>query len=228
MKNNKQAQYFIRTVSSNMSDYADNIPEKQNTSSGSCLFLVLLVVWIGVFFIPKMFFLVISGGGAGAFLFLFIICYRKCFIREVGRASVVSIALITLFMILPFIGKIIIGLWLVYRIMKKFKCIRCLVSGALLSMILYVSLLIPVLLHSGDYISISNILVMTICGSIYSVASVEFVMCICERSKTLTDNLFFISVMLLSVPIMMLLLVSDSLHGSVQQEFTPPGMSILG
>lgn len=52
-------------------------------------------------------------------------------------------------------------------------------------------------------------------------------MCICERSETLTDNLF-ISVMLLSVPIITLLLVSDSLDGTVQQAFTPPGMNIPG
>lgn len=66
--------------------------------------------------------------------------------------------------------------------MKKFKRIRCLLSDAMLSIALYTSLLIPVLLHSGNYISISNIFV-------YSVASVGG-MCICERSKTLTDDLF--------------------------------------
>lgn len=82
--------------------------------------------------------------------------------------------------------------------------------------------LIPVLLHLDDYIGFSNILVMTICGGIYSVASVECVMCICERSETRADNLFFISVMLLSVPIITLLLVSDSLDGTVQQAFTSP------
>ncbi|EFD5014093.1 TPA: hypothetical protein J1129_004481 [Escherichia coli] len=222
MKNSKQVQYFSRKVSNYMNDCPDNIPEKQNPCQGGCFFLVLLVIWTGVFFMPKMFFLVIPGGAVCAFLFLFIICYRKDFIRKVMSAGVVSIALIVLFMMLPFIGKITTGFWLGYRIMKKFKRIRCLLSDALLSMILYTSLLIPVLLHSDDYIGFSNILVMTICGGIYSVASVECVMCICERSETRADNLFFISVMLLSVPIITLLLVSDSLDGTVQQAFTSP------
>ncbi|EHY3138016.1 hypothetical protein K4C27_004716 [Escherichia coli] len=205
-----------------MNGCTDNMPKKQSSSQGSFFFLVLLAVWTGVFFMPKMFFLVIPGGGICAFVFLFIICHRKDFIRKVVSAGVVSIALIVLFMMLPFMGKITTGLWLAYRIMKKIKRVRCLLSDALLSMILYTSLLIPVLLHSGDYIGFSNILVMTICGGIYSVASVECVMCICERSETLTDNLFFISVMLLSIPIITLLLVSDSLDGTVQQAFTPP------
>jgi Na+/alanine symporter len=59
-----------------MTNNTDVTVKAQNTGPGLC-FLVLLVVWAGVFFIPEAVFLVVPGMIGFSLLFLFTIWHLK-------------------------------------------------------------------------------------------------------------------------------------------------------
>lgn len=189
----------------------NNILKTQRLCLESCYLLLLVGIWIGIFFTPEMFSPLISGTIVCAFLSLFVFCSQKeLLLTSNPKACIVSAN----------DNQHNVSDYREYGTKtKKIESIHFLLPDALLSMTLYITLLIPVLFADSDYTDIKNILLTAMCGNIYSIASVEVISRICDRSDTLKHNLILFFVMLLSIPIIMLLLVSGSLNNKTQQNF---------
>lgn len=189
-----------------MTTYTDVTVKAQNVGPGLC-FLLLLVVWAGVFFIPETIFFVVPGMIGFALLFFIYYLASEGHLAGMLRGIVISVILMAIAAAIPIIGWIVLIGWILYNIAKAFESIQNLLPDALLSAALYTSLLIPVIYHFNSYGN-SNMLLTIGCGIVYFIAAVVCAVRINERSDTAKHSLFLFSVMLLSVPMIVLLLAS--------------------
>lgn len=189
-----------------MTNNTDVTVKAQNTGPGLC-FLVLLVVWAGVFFIPEAVFLVVPGMIGFSLLFFIYYLASEGHLAGILGGIVASVILMAIAAAIPVIGWIILICWILYNIARAFESIQNLLPDALLSAALYASLLIPVIYqfnHYGD----SNMLLKIGCGIVYFFVAAACIGRISERSDTPKHSLFLFSITLLSVPMIVLLLVS--------------------
>ncbi|WP_240354386.1 hypothetical protein [Pectobacterium brasiliense] len=120
---------------------------------------------------------------------------------------VVSVILMGIAAAIPVIGWIILICWILYNIARAFESIQNLLPDAFLSAALYASLLIPVI-YQLDHYDNSNTWLTIGCGIVYFFAAVGCTARISDRSDTPKHSLFLFSVMLLSVPMIVLLFAS--------------------
>lgn len=189
-----------------MTNYTDVTVKAQNAGSGLC-FLLLLAVWAGVFFIPEAIFLVVPGMIGFALLFFIYYLASEGHLAGILGGIVVSVILMAIAAAIPVIGWIILICWILYNIARAFESIKNLLPDALLSAALYASLLIPVIYQFNHY-DTSNALLTAGCGIVYFFAAAGAIARISERSDTPKHSLFLFSVMLLSVPMIVLLFAS--------------------
>ncbi|HBL7242143.1 TPA: hypothetical protein LS257_004848 [Serratia liquefaciens] len=189
-----------------MTNYTDVTVKAQNAGPGLC-FLLLLAVWAGVFFIPEAIFLVVPGMIGFALLFFIYYLASEGHLAGILGGIVVSVILMAIAAAIPVIGWIILICWILYNIARAFESIKNLLPDALLSAALYASLLIPVIYQFNHY-DTSNALLTAGCGIVYFFAAAGAIVRISERSDTPKHSLFLFSVMLLSVPMIVLLFAS--------------------
>lgn len=189
-----------------MTNYTDVTVKAQNAGPGLC-FLLLLAVWAGVFFIPEAILLVVPGMIGFALLFFIYYLASEGHLAGILGGIVVSVILMAIAAAIPVIGWIILICWILYNIARAFESIQKLLPDALLSAALYGSLLIPAI-YQFDHYGNSNILLTAGCGIVYFFAAAGCTARIKERSDTTKHSLFLFSVMLLSVPMIVLLLAS--------------------
>lgn len=184
-----------------------NSPVKsQNPTPGLC-FLLLLSVWIFVFFYPKYIGFAISGMIVFPFLFFIYYLISEGHIGEIIGGIFLSFILIAIAAKIPVLGWILLFCWILYNIYMALSSIRKLLPDALLSIILYTSLIIPVIHHFHNH-GKNNMMLSVICGIIYLLAAVGCYVLVDDRSDRPKHSIFIFSVILLSVPIIVLLLVS--------------------
>lgn len=189
-----------------MTNYTDVTVKAQNAGPGLC-FLLLLAVWAGVFFIPEAIFLVVPGMIGFALLFFIYYLASEGHLAGILGGVVVSIILMAIATAIPVIGWIVLLCWILYNIARTFESIQNLLPDALLSIVLYASLLIPVIYQFNHY-DASNVLLTAGCGIAYFFAAAGCTVRIRDRSDTPKHSLFLFSVMLLSVPMIVLLFAS--------------------
>lgn len=189
-----------------MTNYTDVTVKAQNAGPGLC-FLLLLAVWAGVFFIPEAIFLVVPGMIGFALLFFIYYLASEGHLASILGGIVVSVILMAIAAAIPVIGWIILICWILYNIARAFKSIQNLLPDALLSVALYASLFIPVI-YQLDHYDNSNTWLTIGCGIVYFIAAVGCTARISDRSDTPKHSLFLFSVMLLSVPMIVLLFAS--------------------
>ncbi|MCA5918517.1 hypothetical protein LES60_17610 [Pectobacterium brasiliense] len=189
-----------------MTNYTDVTVKAQNAGPGLC-FLLLLVVWAGVFFIPEAIFFVIPGMIGFALLFFIYYLVSEGHLAGILGGIVVSVILMGIAAAIPVIGWIILICWILYNIARAFESIQNLLPDAFLSAALYASLLIPVI-YQLDHYDNSNTWLTIGCGIVYFFAAVGCTARISDRSDTSKHSLFLFSVMLLSVPMIVLLFAS--------------------
>lgn len=189
-----------------MTNYTDVAVKTQNAGPGLC-FLLLLAVWAGVFFIPEAIFLVVPGMIGFALLFFIYYLASEGHLAGIVGGVVVSVILMTIAAAIPILGWIVLLCWILYNITRAYKSIQNLLPDALLSAALYASLFIPVIYQLAHY-NDSNTWLTIGCGVVYFFAAVACTARISERSDTPKHSLFLFSVMLLSVPMIVLLLAS--------------------
>lgn len=189
-----------------MTNYTDVTAKAQNAGLGLC-FLLLLAIWAGVFFIPEAIFLAVPGMVGFALLFFIYYLVSEGHLAGILGGIVVSVVLMVIAGAIPVIGWIVLVCWILYNIARAFESIQNLLPDALLSVALYASLLIPAIYHFNGYGN-SNILLTIGCGIVYFFAAVGCTVRIRDRSDTSKHSLFLFSVMLLSVPMIVLLLAS--------------------
>lgn len=189
-----------------MTNYTDVTVKAQNAGPGLC-FLLLLAAWVSVFFIPDTIFIVVPGMIGFALLFFIYYLASEGHLAAILGGVIVSFILMAIAAAIPVIGWILLVCWIFYNIVRAFESIQNLLPDALLSAALYGSLLIPVI-YQFNYYGSSNLLLTIGCGVVYLIAAAGCVVRISERSDTTKHSLFLFSVMLLSVPMIMLLIVS--------------------
>lgn len=189
-----------------MTNYTEVTVKAQNTGPGLC-FLLLLAVWGGVFFVPEAIFIVVPGMIGCALLFFIYYLASEGHLAGILGGIIVSVILMAIAAAIPVVGWIILIGWILYNIARAFESIKNLLPDALLSAVLYASLLIPVIVQFNHYGS-SNPLLTAGCGVVYFVAAAVCTSRIGERSDTPKHSLFLFSVMLLSVPMIVLLIAS--------------------
>ncbi len=178
----------------------------QNAGPGLC-FLLLLAAWVYVFFVPESIFLVILGLISFAVIYFIYYLASEGHLADIIGGVVLSIILIGIAAAIPVIGWICLVVWIIYNIAKALESIRTLMPEALLSLVLYASLIIPVVSQLSNYGG-SNVALTICCGIVYFFAVVACCARINDRSDTSKNSLFLFSVMLLSVPMIILLIAS--------------------
>ncbi|QWT40923.1 hypothetical protein [Dickeya dadantii] len=189
-----------------MTNYTDVTVKAQNAGPGLC-FLLLLAVWAGVFFIPEAIFFVVPGMIGFALLFFIYYLASEGHLADILGGIVLSVILMAIAAAIPVIGWLILICWILYNIARAFESIQNLLPDALLSAALYASLLIPVI-YQLDHYDNSNTWLTIGCGIVYFFAAVGCSARISDRSDTPKHSLFLFSVMLLSVPMIVLLFAS--------------------
>ncbi len=177
-----------------------------NPAPGLC-FLILAAVWGSVFFIPETIILAIPLLMGGAFLFFIYFLASEGYLAGILGGIITSVILMAIAALIPVTGWIILMAWIFYNIAKALESIKSLYPEAMISIALAASLIIPAFYDLNTY-GEQNLPLKIICGIVYFVAAGICCTRINERSADAKHGMFLFSMMLLSVPMIMLLLVS--------------------
>lgn len=184
-----------------------DITAKTQNSGPGLYFLLLLALWGAVFFIPESVFFVIPGLIGFAFVYFIYYLASEGHLAGIIGGIIFSVILMAIAAAIPVIGWIFLLGWIIYNIAKAFESIRTLLPEALLSLVLYASLLIPLIYKLNNHDG-SNTMLTIGCGIAYFFAAAICCSRINDRSDSPKHSLFLLSVTLLSVPMIILLLAS--------------------
>lgn len=189
-----------------MNNYTDVPVKAKNAGPGIC-FLSLLAIWIGVFSIPEAIFFVVPGMIGFALLFFIYYLASEGHLADIVGGIFFSIILIAIATAIPIIGWVVLVCWIVYNIVRALESIKNLFPDALLSAAIYGSLFIPVIYQINHYGN-NNTLLTIGCGIVYFLSAAACTARINDRSDKPKHSLFLFSVMLLSIPMIIILFAS--------------------
>ncbi len=192
----------------------------ENSGSRICFFL-LLSIWGILFFIPEKAILIISIVIFFGFIYFIYYLASEGYLVKIIAGVIASIVIMVIAAAIPVIGWAILFFWVMYNLIQAFDGIRNLLPEACLSAVLYASLLIPIF-SSLDSPYISGAVLSILCAASYIFSALWLCSRIGQRSDTPKNSLFLLSISLLSIPIIVLLLVSviTSLRAAFQTTLT--------
>ena len=189
-----------------MSTNTDIAVKTSNSAAGLC-FVILAAVWGSAFFVPESLILAIPLLMGGAVLFFVYFLASEGYLAGILSGIITSLVLMAVAALIPVIGWIILLAWIFYNIAKALESIKSLFPEAMISLALAASLVIPALYDLNTY-GEQNLPLKIICGIVYLVAAGICCTRINERAADAKHGMFLFSMMLLSVPMIMLLVVS--------------------
>ncbi len=189
-----------------MSTNTDIAIKTSNSAAGLCFF-ILAAIWGAAFFIPESLILAIPLLMGGAVLFFIYFLASEGYLPGILTGIITSVVLMAVAALIPVIGWLVLMAWIFYNIAKALESIKSLFPEAMISIALAASLLIPALYDLNTY-GEQNLPLKIICGIVYFAAAIICCARINARSSDTKHGLFLFSMMLLSVPMILLLLVS--------------------
>lgn len=170
-------------------------------------FLILSAVWGAAFCIPESLFLTLPLlVGCAALFFLYYLA-SEGHLKGIVGGIITSLVLMGIAALIPLVGWLILLVWIFYNVAKAIESVRSLLPDAILCLMLTTSLVIPVFYRLNTYNGVDPLL-SVICGAVYFIAAIVCCIRINKNSSNDKHALFLFSLTLLSVPLIMLLLIS--------------------
>ncbi|CAG9423758.1 hypothetical protein NVI2019_PEGOAJLN_02281 [Providencia alcalifaciens] len=183
--------------------------EQPNQGAPNFIFILLMIIGIPCILFPALTLFIIPLVIFSSFCFFIHYLYSEGHFSEILSGIVIGIIITAVAMIIPIVGPIILVLWIIYNIAKAVGSIKGLVPDAIISILLVASLLIPFILdvNRSPYRHDNDLPERIACAATYIIISAVYYFRMKNYPMTTKDYLFRFSILWISGPLIMLLIM---------------------